>query len=127
MPRTLGLVGHGLLYGVERGAHLVWRIADQRGQQRSRPEAPMRRAMAAIAIGRRVVVEQHVAAAVHLNVDEAGREPGAFRQSICAGMPQGSSDRGRSAAMWRPSITTAQSWCRSRAVEDGAGCDRVLV
>ena len=40
----------------------------------------MRRGDGANAVGRRLIVEQHVAAAVHLQVDEAGREPEAIRQ-----------------------------------------------
>ena len=57
---------------------------------------PKRRCAATIAAmpsGGRVVVEQHVAAAIDLKVDEAGREPGAVRQA-CDGEVGGQIARG---------------------------------
>ena len=75
-----------------------------------RSEVPMRPDDGRNPIRRWTVVEQDIAAAVHLDVDEAGREPGASRQNT-VGTAEGSSDLWRSAAMHDPSITTAQSGC----------------
>ena len=63
-------------------AHFFRRIGDQRRQQAGRSELPMRRRDRANASARRLIVEQHVAAAVHLHIDEPGRQPCAFRQDV---------------------------------------------
>ena len=60
--------------------HLLVRIGDQRRQERGRAELAVRRNDRRDRFGRRVVVEQHVAAAIDLNVDEARSEPHAVRQ-----------------------------------------------
>ena len=73
--------GNDLLRGIERGAHLGRRVADQSWQQCRRSEVPMRADDGRNPIRRWTVVEQDIAAAVHLDVDEAGREPGASRQN----------------------------------------------
>ena len=49
------------------------------GSRRCRAEPAMRGRDGADALDRRFVVEQHVAAAIHLHIDEAGREPDAIR------------------------------------------------
>jgi hypothetical protein len=51
-------------------------IGDEGRQQRGRAEAPVRGGDRGYASGVRLVVEQDIAAAVHLHIDEAGREPG---------------------------------------------------
>ena len=75
------------LHGGERRPHFFRCVGDQRRQQRRRAELAMRGGDGANAFDRRHVVEQDVAAAIDLHVDEAGREPCAIRQvaqSACA-------------------------------------------
>ena len=104
-----GIVAAAASTAARGGAHLGGAVADQRRQQPGRAEAPVRRDDRGDALRRRLVVEQHVAAAIDLHVDKAGREPGPFRQVARAASPLGSSPRGTSAAISPPSITTAQS------------------
>ena len=75
--------GHGL-YGMPGDAHFCGRVAEQRRQQRGRAEPPVRRRDGGNSVRGRVVVEQHVSAAIHLSVDEAGRQPGLARQRVTA-------------------------------------------
>ena len=72
---------HGGLYGVARCPHLFGRVAEQCRQHRGRAEPPVRRCDGGNSARARVVVEQHVCAAVHLSVDEPGNQPGARRQT----------------------------------------------
>ena len=55
-------------------------IADESGQERRRAEFSMRDGDRTNGIRRRFIVEQHIAAAVDLDVDEARREPRIRRQ-----------------------------------------------
>ena len=71
-----------LIDGVERSLHLRGRIGDQRRQQRRGAEGQMGGGDPPDGFGRRRVVEEHIAAAVDLDIDEAGREPGALRQGM---------------------------------------------
>ena len=66
--------------GGERRRHLFRGVADQRRQQRGRSEFAVRGGDRAHGFGGRRVVQQHVAAAIDLDVDEARREPGVVRQ-----------------------------------------------
>ena len=66
--------------GVQRKPHLLRGVGDQGRQQARRSEFPMGRRDGADALRRRLVVEQHVAAAVHLHIDESRSEPGTLRQ-----------------------------------------------
>jgi hypothetical protein len=69
-----------LFRSVERGPHFLRAVGNQRRKQRRRSETAMRRGNGADPLHRRLVVEQHAAAAVDLQVDKARREPGAFGQ-----------------------------------------------
>ena len=90
--------------------HLLVRVGDERRQQRGRAEFAMRVQDRRDRLRRRRVVEQNIAAAIHLNVDEARREPGARRQLDDARAAR-TSRRGVSATMSSSSISTAQSRC----------------
>ena len=61
--------------GRDRSARLVRRIADEGGQKARRSKLAVRGRDRRDARLRRRVIEQHVAAAIDLQVDEAGREP----------------------------------------------------
>ena len=61
-------------------SHLFRAVGDQRRQQAGRSEFSVRRRDRAKPVDRRLIVEQHVAAAVHLQVDEAGSQPCPRRQ-----------------------------------------------
>ena len=116
--------GGGAMHGIERGAHLGGRIADQRRQERRRSELSVCCNDRGDALGRRLVVEQHIAAAIHLDVDEPGAShapSGKVRIGIAAGNSRLRSD----ARMQAPSITTAQSWCKaapSKTVPASTAC-----
>ena len=76
MPSTPGHGGHGAVPPRRCAARILPGVSVIRVG--SSPVVPKRRwaaAMAAMACGVGVVVEQHVAAAVHLHVDEARRQP----------------------------------------------------
>ena len=72
--------GRRAAHGIERGAHLLGRVGDQRRQQRGGAEFAVAGDDRGDALRRRLIVEQDVAAAVDLHVDEAWREPRAVRQ-----------------------------------------------
>ena len=65
---------------VQSQPHLLRAVAYERGQQTGCSKFSMRRCDAANALHGRLIVEQHVAAAVCLQVDESGRKPRIFRQ-----------------------------------------------
>ena len=109
----------------ERRFHLVRRVADQRRQQGGRAEAAMGSNNLANSLRRRRVVEQNVAAAVDLDVNETGNEPDVFRQ--CPDRDRhGTSSRGTTAAMRSPSIITAALSCRIWPSKTESRGDRVL-
>ncbi len=62
------------------GLRLLPGIGDQRRQARRRAIAPMRARDGPHAFRCRIIVEQNPAAAIDLEVDEAGRQQGAVRQ-----------------------------------------------
>ena len=66
--------------GGTRGTHLLHSVADQGRQQRRRAEAAMRGDDRGDPLHGRRVVEQDVAAAIDLDIDKAGRQPGTVRQ-----------------------------------------------
>ena len=76
--------GHALCqrvaHGLHRRAPQRRRPADECGQQRGGAEARMRGGNAAQRVGGRFVVEQHAAAAVHLQIDESRRQDDIVRQ-----------------------------------------------
>ena len=109
MPRTPGSVSISASTAASAALRLLGRIGDQRRQQRRRAKAAMRGGDGANSVRRRLVVEQHIAAAIDLHVDEAGREPGAVRQGAHAASWPASSPRGTTAAMRGPSMMTAAS------------------
>ena len=55
--------------------HFLRAVADERRQQARGPTFPVRSRDGADALHRRLVVEQDVAAAIHLQVDESRRKP----------------------------------------------------
>ena len=111
------LRSHGGLHRRERGAHLLRRVADQRRQQRrSCRTADARRRCAAMPRRRRRVVEQHIAAAVDLHVDEARRQPSARRQLVDRASPPAA----RAAARSRDALALDQH----RAGRDARPCRR---
>ncbi len=61
-------------------------------------------AMARMPVERRLFVEQHVAAAIDLDVDEAGREPDSRRAGFAPASIAGTSLRGMIAVMRAPPI-----------------------
>ena len=75
-----GLAAHRLLHGGDRRHGLLRAIGDQRREKAGGAEAAMRGGDRSDRLRGRRIVEQHVAAAIDLQVDEAGRKPGAFRQ-----------------------------------------------
>jgi hypothetical protein len=64
----------------DSGPHLRRTVTDESRQQRSRSELTMCGDDRANGIGRRLVVEQHITAAVDLNINEAWNQPYAFGQ-----------------------------------------------
>ena len=79
-------------------------VADQGRQEAGGAEAPMRRADGGDALERRRVVEQHAAAAIDLDIDEARRQQ---PREIPAGSRLSTALAGITARMRPPSITTA--------------------
>ncbi len=104
----------------KRGAHLGGRVADQRRQQRGRAEAPVRRSDGGDRLGRRRVVEKHVAAAVHLDVDEPRREPRSLRQDGRPVIAAGTSPLGTTATMRAVLDDHGAVLLQASAVEQGA-------
>ncbi len=78
-------LGHGLAGGFDGDFDRGQVVADQGGQEAGGAVSPMRRADAGDGLHRRGVVEQHPAAAVHLDVDEAGQEDGAPKVALAGG------------------------------------------
>ena len=109
---------HRGLHGIDRGGHLLRGVGDEGRQQSRRAEFAVRARDGRHRFRRRAVVEQHVAAAVHLHVDEAGREPCSCGQSRVRAVSRGTSVNGTMPAMSSPSISTAASRRTARAVED---------
>ena len=79
-PDDGGVDGGRRVHRIAGGPHLLGRVADQCRKQRRRPEPAMRCGDYGNPSGARVVVEQRAAATIHLGVDEARRQPGAFWQ-----------------------------------------------
>ena len=84
-------------------------------------------AMARDAVWRRRVVEQHVAAAVDLHIDEAGRKPRAVRQGCGSGIAAGSSRPRQTAGDARALDHHRAVAMQARAVENGVCGHRVSV
>jgi hypothetical protein len=63
----------------KRRLHFARRIGDQRRQQRGGTELAMRGGDRARPFDCRLIVEQHVAAAIDLKIDKAWRQPDALR------------------------------------------------
>ena len=113
------------LYGVAGRPHLFGRVAEQCRQQRGRAEPPMRRRDGGNSARARVVVEQHVSAAVHLCIDEPGNEPSAGRQTA-AGYRRGqlvAAHDGADAGIFDHHRAIV---AQHRAVKDVVGGDREL-
>jgi hypothetical protein len=79
-PEHAGLHANEGLHGSQGGRHFFPAVADERRQQRGGSELAVRRDDRANSISRRRIVEQYIAAAIDLDIDEAGREPGVFGQ-----------------------------------------------
>ena len=119
-----GIERHRLTHGRDRRRHLARLVGDEGRQQRRRAETPVSGRDRTDACGRRLVVEEHVAAAVDLHVDEARREPHAVRHRLAwhgrrqlvrrhqGGDPRAVQDHGVALP-------------DAGAVEDGVGGDRV--
>ena len=118
--------GHALCqrvaHGLHRRAPQRRRPADQRGQQRGGAEARVRGGDAAQRVGGRCVVEQHAAAAVHLQIDESRRQDDIVRQRR---RRRHRAARGSAtAAMRSPSSVTTRRPCSACAVEQTCGGER---
>ena len=82
----------GLAHGRDRGLHLLARVGDQRRQQRGRAELAVRGNDGARCRRRLgAIVEQHIAAAIDLHVDEARARAMRRPAKRCTGMPAGTS------------------------------------
>jgi hypothetical protein len=77
-PTLSGGLGHGM----QGGAHLRMRSADQRRQQRGGAEPAMGRDHARYGGRRRRIVEEDIASAIDLQVDEARRQPRTGRRDM---------------------------------------------
>ena len=75
MPSTLGSRSTSIATAAIAVARFVRRIADEGGQKARRSKLAVRGRDRRDARLRRRVIEQHVAAAIDLQIDEAGREP----------------------------------------------------
>src|SRR5215211_7520197 len=64
------------------GRHYFSPVREESRKETRRAEAPVRSGDRGDAFRGRIVVEQHVAAAVHLKIDEARREPGPIRHGL---------------------------------------------
>ncbi len=112
MPSTLGIVACAARDRGDRpGADLLGRVADQGRQERGGAEPAVRRRDRRNSLHGRLVIEQNVAAAVDLRVDETGREPGAGREPCAPAVPAANCCVLASRRSSVPSITTALSRC----------------
>ncbi len=116
--------GRRTAHGIERRAHLLGRVGDQRRQQPGGAEFAVSGDDRGDALGGRLVVEQDVAAAVDLHVDEPWREPRAVRQRLRRhpGRHLAARDEGGDAGTVDHHGAIAM---HRLAVEDGAGQHRV--
>ena len=65
--------GGGLICSLKSGAHFFRGVGDQRRQQRRGPELPVSSSDLRHRSGAWIVIQEDIAAAIHLNVDETGR------------------------------------------------------
>ena len=124
MPRMAGSTPTRLVHRCAGRRHFIRAVADQRRQKRGRAEFSMRRSDRANGLRRRRVVEQHVAAAIDLDVDEARRQPARSPADPRMAWPQ----RPRNARQ-RLDRVAVDHHCavlaQRRAVEDAPGGDGV--
>src|SRR5262249_4872304 len=101
---------------VQRAPHFLAAVADQRRQKARRSAPPMRHRDRADALHGRLIVEEYVAAAIHLQADESGRQPRTLRQRLNGNLPR-QVRRGDEIGDARPVHDDGRALTQSGAVE----------
>ena len=94
------------------GPHLLARVGDQGRQARRRAEAAVRPGDGAHAVGCRLIVEQNAAAAIDLQIDEAGGEEDAGREARLTANRREPRPSDATPTMRPSRISTAASACQ---------------